>query len=114
MTTKISSDNIQPSTLAVLGSGPKITQIQVTDSSYTPTGANTISTSGGYIKITGTGFNGNCNVVFGNVNATSVSFVGANVLNAQVPALPASSYIVYVVDTSKGQSALKINGITVA
>lgn len=114
MTTKISSDNIQPSTLATIGGGPKVANIQVTDSSYTVTGANTVSTLGGYARINGTGFKSNVNVVIGNTLATAVAFVSSIQLNIQIPALSANNYIVYVTNTDDGRVAVKPNGIITA
>jgi len=114
MTTQISTDNIQPAALATIGGGPKLANVQVTDSSYAVTGANTISTSGGYVRINGSGFQSNCNVLIGNVAATSVTYISSTQINSQIPALTAGSYIVYVVLTDNGKTALKPNGITAA
>ena len=113
MTTKISSSQFQ--TTAVINiSGPRVTNIQITNSSYTVTGATTISTSGGYITLTGSNFTNTCNIIIGNTPATSVTFVNSSTLNSQIPALVAGSYIVYVVDSVTGKTAVKINGLTVA
>ena len=111
MTTKISSDNIQTATLATLGSGPTITNVQITDSSYNVLDDTAVSTSGGYIKITGTNFASGCSVIINSTNATSVTFVSSTVLNVQVPTMTAGTYIVYVVNPDGG-IAIRVNGIT--
>lgn len=113
MPTQISAANIEASTLSTLGA-PKIANIQVANSSYSATGANTVSTSGGFVIINGTGFTSNVNVVIGNRLATAVSYVNPNRLNVQVPALTANSYIVYVTLTDTGRVAMRPNGITTA
>lgn len=111
MTTKISSDNIQAATLATLGSGPTVTNVQITDSSYNVLDDTAVGTSGGYIKITGTNFASGCSVIINSTNATSVTFVSSTVLNVQVPAMAAGTYIVYVVNTDGG-IAIRVNGLT--
>ena len=113
MTTKISADNIQASTLSTLG-GPKIANIQVANSTYVANGSSTVSTTGGYAIINGTGFASNINVVIGNTLASAVSYVSSTRINIQIPALTANSYIVYVTLTDNGRVAVKPNGITTA
>lgn len=110
MTTQISSDNIQSSTLITLGS-PTITNIQVTDSSYNVLNDTAVNTLGGYIKITGTKFYNGAQVYFGNTVATSISFVNSTTLNVQLPAATAGTYDLFVVNPS-GKYALKKSGVT--
>jgi hypothetical protein len=104
----VTSDKISN---AVQLGGPTITQIQITDSSYDVLDDTAVSTNGGYIKITGTGFSAGAIVVIGSVNATSTGFVSSTVLNVQVPALTAGTYTVYVVN-SNGGTAIGVNGLT--
>ena len=111
MTTKISSDNIQPSTLASIGGGPTITNVQVTNSSYVVLNDTAVDTAGGYIKITGSKFSSGAQVYVGSILATSVSLVSSTVLNVQLPASAAGSYDLYVVNTD-GSFGLKVNGVT--
>ena len=102
MTTKISSDNIQASSLATIGGGPRIANIQVTNASYVPTGANTVSTFGGYIKVNGAKFNTGAQVFIGTTGttaATSISVVDSTQLNVQVPAQAQGKYDLYVINT---------------
>jgi hypothetical protein len=93
------------------GGGPKITNIQVTDSSYNVLDDTAVSISGGYIKITGTGFASACQVLINNTPATSTTFVSATEVRAQVPATAAGTYVVYLVNTDGGV-AIRVNGIT--
>jgi hypothetical protein len=111
MTTKISADNIQPTTLATIGSGPKISQILICDSNYVNLDDTAISLSGGFIKIIGSGFTAGATITVNRTAATSVTFVSATELRAQVGAQTAGSYIVYAVN-SDGAVALRVNGLT--
>ena len=111
MTTKISSDNIQDATLATIGSGPKITQVLVCDSSYNELDDTAVDTAGGYVKIVGSGFKTGATVTINRQQAVSVTFVNSTELRAQVPAEVAGTYVVYVVN-SDGGVALRVNGVT--
>jgi len=91
--------------------GPKITQIQITDSGGTVLDDTAISLSGGYIKITGTGFAAGAQVIVNNTPASSTTFTSTTVLNAQVGPQVAGTYIVYVVNTDGGV-AIAVNGLT--
>ncbi len=110
MTTQIDSNNIQPATLAAL-TPVTVTQVQITDSSWTVLDDSAVSTSGGYIVITGNNFQAGCNVIINNTNATSVSLVSSTVLRVQVPALAAGTYVLYVTNTNGG-TAIVVNGLT--
>lgn len=112
MTTKISDSNIQAADLILIGSMPKITQIVVTNSSYVATGSTTIATTGGYIKITGTGFVSGAVVLIDEVPASATSFVNSTQLNVQIPAKAAGSYFVYVTNPDGGVG-LAVNAVTV-
>jgi len=90
---------------------PRISTIEVTDSSWTVLDDTAVDTSGGYIKITGSGFLTGCNVVIGTTTATSVTVVNSTTLRVQVPALSAATYNVYAVNTDGG-TGTKINGLT--
>ena len=93
------------------GGGPKITSIIVTDSSYNNLDDTAVALAGGYIKITGSGFETGCQVLVGTTLATSVTFISATEVRAQVPATTAGTYILYVVNTDGG-TAIRVNGIT--
>ena len=123
MTTRIASTNIQSNTIlttnlaqstidALQGSTvPTITQIQITTSGYVVKDDTAVSTSGGYIKITGTNFTAGSQVVIGSTPATSVGFVNSTTLNVQVPPLAAGTYVVYVT-INTGSVAIIVNGLT--
>lgn len=113
MTTRVSADNIQTATVINI-TGPRIANVQVATSGYVATGANTISTSGGYVRIIGSGFQTNVNVIIGSTPATSVTYVSSTQINSQIPALAAGSYFVYVTTTDNGKVAIKPNGLTAA
>ena len=91
--------------------GPKISAVQVTNSSYTVLDDTAVDVAGGYIKIVGTGFESGCQVLINNTPATSVTYVSGTEVRAQVPATAAGTYIVYLVNTDGGV-AIRINGIT--
>jgi len=111
MTTQISADNIQTATLQSLSSGPTVTNIQITDSSYNVLDDTAIALTGGYIKITGTNFASGCTVIVNSTNATSTTFVNSTTINAQIGAMSAGTYVVYVVNTD-GSVAIRVNGLT--
>jgi hypothetical protein len=94
-----------------LSGNPSITNIIITDSSYSNTENTTISTSGGYIKIFGLGFQDGCQVHVEETLATSVSFISTNEVRSQLEPKAAGSYVVYVTNPN-GRFALKVNGIT--
>jgi hypothetical protein len=106
--TQIDSNNLQPT--FQLGH-PTITNVQVTNSSYVVVDDTAVSTSGGYIKITGSMFNSGVQVYIGSILATSISIVSSTVLNVQVPATAAGSYDLIVVNTN-GTYCIKPIGIT--
>ena len=81
----------------------KISNVVITDATITSTGANAISTVGGYIIINGSSFTQNSQVVIKNVNtkissaATSVAYVSSSQLRVQLPSSTAGSKILFVV-----------------
>jgi hypothetical protein len=113
MTTRISTNNLDNSvtTLISQGSGPKITNIFVTNNSYTNLDDTAVDIAGGYIKIVGTGFATGCQVLINNTAATSVTFISATEVRAQLPATAAGTYVVYLVN-SDGGVAIRFNGVT--
>jgi hypothetical protein len=118
MPTKITIANIQESALDAIGGGMTVTQIIATDANYDALPANELSTSGGYVKILGTGFRENTQVHIqqsANVYtlAASISFVSSTELRCQFPAKTAGTYNVYVT-RNDGVFAIKVNGVTYA
>jgi hypothetical protein len=119
MPTRISAANIQPGSITAdrlaegvgVGGGPKITNVQVTDSGYNVLDDTAVSLSGGYLRITGTGFQTGCVAIVGNTPATATSFVSSSFLDVQVGAADAGTYILYVVNTDGG-TAIRVNALT--
>jgi len=111
MTTKITADNIEQSTLDALTSGPAVANVQVANSSYGLLDDTAVDVGGGYILINGSKFASGCSVLIGNTPATSVTYVSATQLRAQVPAKTAGSYVMYV-SNPDGGTAIIVNGIT--
>lgn len=103
-----------PSVTGPTGPGgvvPKVSSVSITDNSYTVLDDTAVDTSGGYIKVTGSGFTAGCSVLVGTTPATSTTFISESEVRAQVPAQSAGTYIVYVVN-SDGGTATRVNGIT--
>lgn len=122
MTTYVNSGNFEQTVIDEYA-GPKITSITVTNSSYVATGGTTISTSGGYVQIVGTSFSSpmqvfldptGTNRIETSTAATSVTYVNSTTINVQLPAKAAGNYTCFVVRTSDGQFATKINGLRYA
>lgn len=113
MATKITSDNLAPAlaTAITQGGGPKISNVVIADSSYNTLDDLAVSTSGGYIKILGSGFSTGCQVTIGTTLASSVTFISSSEVRAEVSAKTAGSYPVYVTNTD-GATGTRINGIT--
>ena len=122
MTTYINSGNIEETVVDELA-GPKITSITITNSSYVATGNTTISTSGGFVQVVGSSFSSpmqfffdptGTNRVLSTTAATAVTYVNSTTINVQLPAKAAGNYTCFIVRTSDGQFASKINGIRYA
>lgn len=110
MTTQISTQNIQSTSLAVL-EGPKITNIQITNSGGTVLDDTAVALAGGYIKLTGSGFQTGCQIKVAGALATSVTFISSTEVRAQVAAASAGTYDVYFTN-SDGSTAIRISGLT--
>jgi hypothetical protein len=115
--TKISSNEIQPAAItsdlisADVSLGVKISNVSIANSSYTILDDTAVNVDGGYIVITGAGFNSGAQVIIEGTNATSVTRVSSTELRAQVPAKSAATYNVYVVNTD-GSTGIRVNGLT--
>mgnify|MGYP000149068745 CR=1 FL=1 len=93
------------------GTSILISNIQVTNSSYTVLDDTAVDIAGGYIKITGSGFASGCTVLINQTPVTSVTYISETEVRAQVPATAAGTYIVYLVNAN-GDVAIRVNGIT--
>jgi hypothetical protein len=102
MTTKLSLltlgssiQNALPLTLATL---------TVTDSTYTPIKVTAIYPTGGYIKLTGTGFSAGCIVYVNGVAATSTTFVSTYEVRAQLQALSVGTYSLQITNPNNAKA----------
>ena len=117
--TETGGNLIFPANTTISGGGgsvtvPKITSVQITDSSWNVLDDTAISTNGGYIIINGSGFVSGCTVFVGDVNplqASSVSFISSSLLRCQLPADSAGTYNLYVINPNSSV-AIAANGIT--
>ena len=110
MTQRLVENSFTSNTIAALTS-PRIANVVVTNSSYTPTGNANVGISGGYVKITGAGFTANSQVLVNRATVTSISFVNTTELNVQVPATAAGTYIMHVIN-SDGAFGIRVNAIS--
>ena len=99
------------STVIQTGGGPKITNVQVTDASWTVLDDTAVDTAGGNILITGTGFVSGCLVYIGQTPANSVGFVSSTQVRVNIPALTAGTYPVYL-SNPDGGTAIRLPGVT--
>jgi hypothetical protein len=90
---------------------PKINVVSYANSTYSILDDTAANTQGGYLVITGTGFQSGAQVIIGTTPATSTTFISSTELRAQVPASNAASYQLSVVNPDGG-TGIKINGIT--
>jgi len=123
MARKLSGTAISPGTITVTqlettvvtavttGGGPKIANIQITANNYSVLDDTAVDTAGGYIKLNGSGFVNGCIVVINGQQATSTGFVSATQVQAQVPALAAGTYPVYLINPDGG-TAIRVPGLT--
>ena len=111
MTTKIKASNIEQATLENIGGGPKISNVQIANSSYGIIDDTAVSLSGGFIVINGTGFASGCQVIVGNTAAISTTFANSSIVRAQVAAADAGTKPLYVVNVDGG-TAIRVNGLT--
>jgi len=76
------------------GEGPVISNVYITDSSYTVVStATSVALTGGYLKITGTGFIGGGAVYVDTTTATSTVVMNSNEIWSQVPAATTGSHM---------------------
>jgi alpha-tubulin suppressor-like RCC1 family protein len=90
---------------------PKISAITETDNTYTAIDDTAMNTSGGFIVVTGADFQSGATVVVDTITANSTTFVNTSTLRAELPARPAGTYALYVVNPDGG-TAIRVNGLT--
>ena len=90
---------------------PKVRLANTANSSYSILDDAAVNIGGGYIVLTGTGFQSGAQVLIGNTPVTSTSFVDSTTLRAEVPARAAGTYNLFVVNPDGGTS-IRVNGVT--
>jgi len=90
------------------GGGVTITSITVTDNSWNNLDDTAIGTTGGYIKINGTGFVTNPKVFVGSTEITSgnITFISSSLLRVVVPSLSLGTYNIFVFNTDNSGAIL--------
>jgi hypothetical protein len=93
------------------GSSVTVSNVAVTDGSYTVLDDTpNISTAGGFIRVTGSGFASGCVVYIGGTAATTTTFVSSTEVRAVVPAASSNTLMVYVVNPN-GSTGIKLNSL---
>jgi hypothetical protein len=101
---------VQNSLSDTISLGPKITSIQVANSTYVVKDDTNINIGGGYIVITGSGFQSNCSVIVDSNLACSVAFVSSTQVRAELPAKSAGTYNIYLLN-GDGGTAIRVNAL---
>ncbi len=89
----------------------KISNVSVANSTYHVLDDTAVNIGGGYIVVTGSGFNANSVVIVGSTPALATSYINSTTLHVEVDAALARTYDVYVTN-SDGDFALKKNAVT--
>jgi hypothetical protein len=94
--------------------GVTISNVSITDSTFANvlSGDTAVSTAGGFVKITGTGFKTAANVFLGSTVLAN-TFVSATQINANIPASSAAIYQFTVFNTD-GSGAIYSPGLTIS
>jgi len=90
---------------------PKISTVNVANSTYFALDDTAVNIGGGYLVITGSGFQSGAQVLIDVTPATSTTFVNSTTLRAEVPSKSAASYNLYITNPDGGTS-IKVNGVT--
>lgn len=93
------------------GGGPKITNLAITSNVNVTLDDTAVDLTGGFIRLTGTGFNTGCLVYAGLLPAASTTFISNTEVRAQLSAQTAGTYPVYLVNTDGG-TAIRVPGVT--
>ena len=94
-------------TTASVSSGPKISNVYVTDNSYNNLDDTSLDSNGGYLKVIGTGFKTGC-VAYTNGNSLTTNFVSSSELRLVVPASATGTYSLMVFNPD-GNGAIYLN-----
>ncbi len=102
-------------TPAAAATVPVISQVYITDSSYTTLPQTALDPTGGYLKIIGSSFQAGSVVYVGGqtANVISTTFVSSTEIRVQVSALTVGNYSVMIFNTNSS-GAIYANGIVVS
>jgi len=93
---------------------PKITAVTYTDVVFTTSGnTSLLSSTAGYIKLTGSNFSSYSTVYINNTKATT-TYISSTQLNVAVPAFSAGTYNIYLYNTNNGGCTVKAAGVVFA
>ena len=108
------SQIVQNSLSDTISLGAKIQSVQVANSTFVIKDDTAVNVGGGFIVVTGQGFQSNCQVLISDGTtsnlACSVSFVSSTTVRAQVPAKSAGTYSVYLIN-GDGGTAIRVNAL---
>jgi alpha-tubulin suppressor-like RCC1 family protein len=90
---------------------PKITSVSYANSTFTVLDDTAVNTGGGFIVVTGTNFATGATILVDTISASAVTRVSNTTLQVQVPARPAATYNLFVVNPDGG-TGIRVNGIT--
>ena len=90
---------------------PKVTTVNVANSSFAVLDDTAVNVGGGYIVVTGTNFQSGVTVLIDTTPASAVTRVSDTTLRVQVPAKAAASYNLYVVNPDGG-TGIRVSGVT--
>ena len=93
--------------------GAVITAVAITDSNYTVLDDTALATTGGYIKLTGTGFKTGCIVYVGGVAATTTTFVSSTEVRAAIGSNSSNTFTVSLANPD-GSAGFYMAGIAVS
>ena len=93
--------------------GAVITAVAITDSNYAVLDDTALATTGGYIKLTGTGFKTGCIVYVGGVAATTTTFVSSTEVRAAIGSNSSNTFTVALANPD-GSAGFYMAGIAVS
>ena len=91
--------------------GPKVSSVAIANSSFIVLDDTAVNVGGGHIVVTGNNFQSGATVLIDTTPASSVSIINSNRLHVQVPARPAATYNLYVVNPDGG-TGIRVNALT--
>lgn len=102
------------STIPITITSVAIQTVYVTDSNWNILDDTALSSAGGYLKITGLGFQSGCLVYIQGIAASSVTFISANEIRVQTPVITAGTNLHLYVVNPDNSVAIKLTGLTVS